>query len=115
LEEQVLAQHANAFRCEVVLHRDEVIVAPHGEMDMATVGAVEAELRRARKEGRDRIVLDLGGLTFMDSTGLHLVTRWTSEASSDGFRFEVDPGPPAIQRVFELAQMTDDLPLRRSE
>jgi anti-anti-sigma factor len=115
LEEQVLAHHATVFRCEVVPGRDGVIVSPHGEMDMATVGAVEAELRRARQAGSDRIVLDLSGLTFMDSTGLHLVTRWSSEASNDGFRFEIAPGPPVIQRVFELAQMTDGLPLRRSE
>ena len=106
---------AQQFSCEVVPNRDGVVVAPRGELDMATIGAVEQELRRAREAGFESIVLDLRGLTFMDSTGLHLVTRWTSEASNDGFRFEIEPGPPAIQRVFELAEMTDGLPLRRSE
>jgi len=51
----------------------------------------------------------------MDSTGLHLVTRWTNEASRDGFKFEIEPGPPSIQRVFKLAQMDHGLPFRRSE
>ena len=90
------------------------MVAPRGELDMATVGAVEQELRRLLDKDVKVIVLDLGGLTFMDSTGLHLVARWTAEASRDGFAFELAPGQPAIQRVFEISGMTD-LPFRKAE
>jgi anti-sigma B factor antagonist len=111
----VLAQNTAVFRCEVVPDRDGVVIAPRGELDMATIGAVEKELRQARNAGFERLVLDLRGLTFMDSTGLHLVTRWTNEASRDGFKFEIEPGPPSIQRVFKLAQMDHGLPFRRSE
>jgi anti-anti-sigma factor len=81
-------------------------------MDMATVGAVEQELRRVRAEGYERVVLDLSGITFMDSTGLHLTARWTNEASSDGFVFELERGPATVQRVFELAGMVDWLQFR---
>jgi anti-anti-sigma factor len=82
---------------------------------MATVGAVEQELRRLLERDVKVIVLDLSGLTFMDSTGLHLVARWTAESSRDGFGFELLPGPPAVQRVFELAGMAEVLPLREQE
>ena len=58
---------------------------------MATVGAVEQELRRLHGSGFRNIVLDLGGLTFMDSSGLHFVTRWAQEASRDGFVFSSSP------------------------
>jgi anti-anti-sigma factor len=81
---------------------------------MATVGAVEQELRQLRKAGFDHVILDLSALTFMDSSGLHLITRWVSEASEDGFNFELEPGPPMVQRVFELAAMTETLPFRRA-
>jgi anti-anti-sigma factor len=107
---QVLT-HIEPFHCNVISEGDHVIVAPHGELDMATVGAIEAELMRVRRSGADHVVLDLGGLTFMDSSGLNLVSRWVAE-SSDGFRFELEPGPPAVQRVFELAAMTGRLPFR---
>jgi anti-anti-sigma factor len=60
-------------------------------------------------------VLDLRGLTFMDSSGLHLITRWVNEASQDGFAFELEPGPPAVQRIFELTAVTDALPWRRQD
>jgi anti-sigma B factor antagonist len=112
---QVLAQYIGPFRCEVKQADGEVTVAPHGELDMATVGGVEQELARAKKGGAGRLVLDLRGLSFMDSSGLHLVSRWHADASQDGFVFEIVPGPPVIQRVFELAQMTHGLPFREAE
>jgi anti-sigma B factor antagonist len=108
-----VSQHTGPFTCEVTPDRDRVVVEPRGELDMATVGAVEQELRRLREAGFHDILLDLRGLTFMDSSGLHLVMRWTTAASQDGFVFELEPGPPVVQRVFELAALTDDLPFRK--
>lgn len=108
----MLSQHVEPFSCNVTPDGDQVLIAPRGELDMATVGAVEAELRRAHGAGFRNILLDLSGLSFMDSSGLHLMMRWTEESARDGFRFELEPGPPAVQRVFELAAVADDLPFR---
>jgi anti-sigma B factor antagonist len=110
---QVLSQYIEPFTCKVVPEGDHVIVAPRGELDVATVGAVEQELRGLRKSDHRKIVLDLAGLSFMDSSGLHLVTRWVEESGRDGFAFELEAGPPVVQRVFELAAMTDALPFRK--
>jgi anti-sigma B factor antagonist len=108
----VLAQHIEPFTCDVRPERDHVVVAPRGELDMATVGILERELRGLRDSGFERIVLDLADLSFMDSSGLHLVLRWTAEASSDSFSFELEPGPRAVQRIFEVAAVLDELPFR---
>ncbi len=109
-----MATHPEPFSCEVTPGSDHVVVAPRGELDMATVGAVEGELRRQIESGIRAVVLDLRGLSFMDSSGLHLVARWTTEASRDGFDFQIERGSPVVQRVFELAGMTD-LPFRAQE
>ena len=111
----MLSQHIGPFTCQVSRQDGEAVVSPRGELDMATVGAVEKELKELRSGGVDRILLDLGGLTFMDSSGLHLLTRWANEASQDGFTFELEPGPPAIQRIFDLTAMRDSLPWRRHD
>lgn len=79
---------------------------------MATVGVVDGELRRLHQSGVRTIVLDLGGLSFMDSTGLHMIIRWSNEASADGFNFELEPGPPIVQRIFDLTAVTDQLSFR---
>jgi anti-anti-sigma factor len=111
----VLSQHVGPFTCQVSREEGQAVVSPRGELDMATVGAVEQELKQLRGTGVDAIVLDLGGLTFMDSSGLHLIMRWANEASKDGFAFEVAPGPPTVQRIFELAAIEKTLPWRRHD
>lgn len=111
----MLSQHIGPFTCQVSRQDGEAVVCPRGELDMATVGAVEKELTELRGAGVDRILLDLGGLTFMDSSGLHLITKWANEASKDGFAFELEPGPPAVQRIFDLAAVHDSLPWRRHD
>jgi anti-anti-sigma factor len=110
-----LPRHVEPFSFQVTQESDHVAIAPRGELDMATVEALEHELRRQRDSGGRTIVLDLAGLSFMDSTGLHLVARWSAEAERDGFAFQVKPGPPAIQRVFELAGILEAIPLRQGE
>jgi anti-anti-sigma factor len=112
---QVLSQHIGPFTCQVSRENGQAVVSPRGELDMATVGAVEQELKELRRAGVQNVVLDLSGLTFMDSSGLHLIVRWTSAASQDGFSFELEPGPAPVQRIFELAALTDTLPWRRQD
>ena len=107
-----MSQRMEPFTCRVTPERDHVIVEPRGELDMATVGSVEQELKRLHESGFRAIVLDLSGLTFMDSSGLHLVIRWAQESSRDGFVFELEPGPPQVQRLFELTAVIDELPFR---
>ena len=111
----MLSQQIGPFTCQVSSEGGLTIVSPRGELDMATVGAVDERLKHLRRTGVSTIVLDLGGLTFMDSSGLHLISRWTNEASKDGFEFELEPGPPAVQRIFDLAAMQDTLPWRRHD
>lgn len=109
----MLVQYIEPFHLNVNPERDRVTVAPHGELDMATVGAVEKELERLHDAGFRTIVLDLSGLSFMDSSGLHLVMRWAEMASRDGFRFELEPGQQQVQRLFELTAVMDQLPWRQ--
>ena len=79
---------------------------------MGTVGALEQELKSVREAGFAAIVLDLRGLSFMDSSGLHLVMRWAADASKDGFSIRAGAGPAPVQRIFELAALTETLPWR---
>jgi anti-sigma B factor antagonist len=69
---------------------------------MATGPLLERRLRQAHDDGFKHIVLDLRGLEFMDSTGITLLTRWSLDASRDGFTFSLVPGSERIQRLFDL-------------
>jgi anti-sigma B factor antagonist len=98
------------LRCEVVPERDGARVRPIGSLDLATVPVLEQQLNELREAGFRRLILDLGGLRFMDSTGLRLALTWHAAAQQDGFEIAFAPGPPAVQRVFEVTGMSDHVP-----
>jgi anti-sigma B factor antagonist len=90
------------YRCEVFPERDRVRIAPIGELDIATAPQLEATIRELVESGFDQVVLDLAKVEFLDSTGLRLILRWHASAAEDRLRFQVLPGPPAVQKIFSL-------------
>jgi anti-anti-sigma factor len=80
-----------------------------GELDLDTAHELEDELALTRDERCRRLVLDLRGLRFMDSTGLRLVIRWDTLARQDGFEFAIVPGIDVVHRVFRLTGMDQHL------
>jgi anti-sigma B factor antagonist len=98
-----------SLTCEVVARRDAVHLRPAGTLDLATAPVLEAQLAELRDAGFRELVIDLRGLTFMDSSGLRLVLRWNSAARADGFRLSLVPGAPRIQRVFDLTRTAGDV------
>ena len=93
---------AEGFDCEIVRERDAGRIRISGALDLATVPILEAELTALRQAGVRRLILDLRGLGFMDSTGLRCILVRDAEARQDGFSFALVAGPRAVQRVFEL-------------
>lgn len=90
------------FHCAVDERDDGTFVRPEGDLDMSTAVDVESVLRRALDGGAKRLVVDLRGLHFMDSTGLTLLTRWNNASRRDGFDFALVGGHARIQRLFTL-------------
>ena len=97
------------FRCEVEPARDAVRVRPIGELDLATVPLVEAELAELWSVGFTRIVLDLRDVCFLDSTGIRLLLNWHAHSAADGMVFGVISGPESVQRVLEVVGIADRL------
>jgi anti-sigma B factor antagonist len=98
------------FRSDVLPAGDRrVVVRPVGELDIATVPEVDAQLARARADGFTELVLDLRELGFMDSSGLRLILEWTELAGRDGCTFKVVEGPEPVQRVLRLTRVVDAL------
>jgi anti-sigma B factor antagonist len=88
---------------------EAVVLEVTGELDLATAELVRTTLDQVHAEAPARLVIDLRGLTFMDSTGLALFVSETAQAEA-GFELEFWPGPPAVQRLFEIAGVRDRLP-----
>jgi anti-sigma B factor antagonist len=83
------------------------VVAPRGEIDLATVNAVRDALRP--QEVGTRVVLDLRRVEFMDSAGLALIVEQMRRAERDGFDFAVVRGPDQVQRLLRTAGLAERL------
>lgn len=90
------------FRVDVRPNRSQVLVAPAGELDLATVTELREQLTALREAGFREVVVDLRGLTFLDSTGLRLLVAEARALGACAGRLLLVPGPPAVQRVFAV-------------
>ena len=82
-----------------------------GELDLATTEELNAQLSEILAAPR-RVVLDLGGVTFMDSSGLATIVGAINRAEMIGARLEVaSPLPPQPQRLLELTGILERLSL----
>jgi anti-anti-sigma factor len=84
-----------------VWRRGHVLIAAiAGEVDISNARDLEAAIAAELGSDDDGLVLDLGGLTFLDAAGVHLLYRLSERAS----RFAVviaDDSPP--RRVLDLS------------
>jgi anti-sigma B factor antagonist len=76
------------------------VVAVSGELDLDTMGELNDAL--AVENGLATTVVDLRGLTFIDSSGVSGVMAAARRARDVGGRLVCIPGPTQIQRVFVL-------------
>lgn len=79
------------------------VVALIGELDIAEVKTVGEALAAVENRRPQVLVLDLSGLTFIDSSGLRLVLEADMRARREARRLAVVPGPDAVHRVFLIA------------
>ena len=98
------------FRVVVEMEHDVVRVCPFGEVDMATGGQIREQLENATATGATHVVLDLRGVTFLDSTGLHLALDADAASRAQGWKFGLIGGPADVQRVFDLTGARVRLP-----
>ncbi|MEJ7785962.1 MAG: STAS domain-containing protein [Solirubrobacteraceae bacterium] len=87
---------------------DAAWVRPVGELDLATSVEFEEALNAAQARAR-LVILDLRGLTFLDSRGAHLIVEAGLQAALVGRRLVVIRGEAHVQRVFELTGMDKGL------
>ena len=85
---------------------DGRLIRAAGEIDLSTGAALGSELAAARMEA-ETVLLDLSDVTFMDSTGLHILldaSHWS--AVTDWSFFVVRPSE-SVRRLIELSGTAD--------
>jgi anti-sigma B factor antagonist len=92
-----------------VQRRDAVaIVQPRGELDLVTVETLRAALDGIRST--ERLVVDLRGLSFMDSTGLQLLVALHQRAQREGLQLTLTAPAAPVDRAIQLCGLDKKLP-----
>jgi anti-sigma B factor antagonist len=80
------------------------VVSLAGDLDVATVPALRAAALAALAEPDcDQLVLDLAGLTFIDSTGIGCWIELRNRSEEGGQALVLDSVPPAALRTLRIA------------
>jgi anti-anti-sigma factor len=91
---------------EVVVEplEDGCVIRARGELDISSVDTLRGPLAAAREKGAATLV-DLTGVGFMDSSGLHLMLDAALDAKTEGWPLSFRPSP----QVLRLLEVTGTL------
>jgi anti-anti-sigma factor len=88
---------------------DGVILWLSGELDLASAPQLKEAIHRVELNGRERLLLDLSELAFMDSTGLAVVVAARERADVSGSRLVLRRPMPQVERLLTLVGLRDQL------
>ena len=73
-----------------------------GELDLTVADQLEARLEQLKAQDA-AVCLDLSELSFIDSSGIRVLTRARLDSDRSGWTFEIDPHvSPVVKRPLEL-------------
>jgi len=102
------------LRVDVGREQDRVRLALRGELDLASSPILEDAVSRACTQGASELVLDIGELTFIDSTGLRAILTSKTNCEHAGCSFAVAPAPdvvrPQVRRLLQVTGLLARLP-----
>ena len=86
---------------------DEVVLEATGELDIHSCPQLDQAVEAIGSPSR--VVLDLSGLTFIDSAGLRVILQAEQATKASGGKLVVrDPSAP-VRRLFEITGLAEAL------
>jgi anti-sigma B factor antagonist len=79
-----------------------VVLALGGELDVVSAPELEQRLDEVLAEPHDRVMLDLNGLSFVDSAGVSVLIKAKQRAESEGRTLVLRRPTEQLERVFAL-------------
>ena len=100
---------SDQLECEIgsALAGEALVVSVRGEVDLATAPELEASVRQAFTIAPDAVLLDLAGLTFIDSSGLRVLVALSNEARERDASLQLRNVPRHAERVLDLTGLAE--------
>jgi anti-sigma B factor antagonist len=88
-----------------------VVLTPAEELDLASVPRLDAAVSEALRPGTGHLVLDLGRLTFVDSSGLRMFLALCQRAKAENWQLTLTRPSAPVRALFEITGAGPSLPL----
>lgn len=88
---------------------DRVVLTLTGELDMANAPLLQSAVEEPPLAETKTVVLDLQGLSFLDSTGLRIILAARELCWRRGQEFAVTPGSQQVQRLLSVTGVGEHL------
>jgi anti-anti-sigma factor len=98
------------FRVTVEPLEDACVMRATGELDSSTADRLRMPLAAARQEGVTTL-LDLGGVSFIDSTGLRVLLEAARASNTQEWAWFIVRPSDAVLRVLDLSGLAPHLPI----
>jgi anti-sigma B factor antagonist len=101
------------IRVEIAERRDgeSLTVSIEGELDIGTIPVLEQHIASQIDTAPTALTLDLGGVTFMDSSGLRMLIELHERSRREGWALSlVSPHHEAAQLVLRMTGADSALP-----
>jgi anti-sigma B factor antagonist len=82
------------------------VIAVRGEVDLHTAPKVQSAIERAA-DANGAVVLDMGGVAFMDSTALSALVRAKDALQQQGISLRLASPSKAVERIFSVTGFRD--------
>ncbi|HEV7932118.1 MAG TPA: STAS domain-containing protein [Actinomadura sp.] len=78
------------------------VVTASGELDLYTAPRLQTALASLLRERVDRVVVDLSGIEFCDSTGMNVLLSAMKRIKEQGGTLELAAPRPAVRRILQV-------------
>ncbi|MBA9002289.1 STAS domain-containing protein [Thermomonospora cellulosilytica] len=78
------------------------VVTATGELDLYTAPRLQNELTALVRDRAERVVVDLGGVGFCDSTGLNVLLAAHRDLTAQGGSLALAAPTPTVRRILQV-------------
>ncbi len=102
----------SGLRVGVERQGNAVVIAPQGDVDLSRSPALRSAIREAQASKPARLVIDLAGVDYMDSSGVATLVEALQIARRGGTRLALCGLKDRVRSIFEIARLDSVFAIR---
>ena len=96
---------AEELEVQIEKTTDGVIVRPIGDVDLGCAATLRLRLKEVQNENPDRLIVDLGSVSYMDSSGVATLVEAMQNARRTDTKLILCALQDKVRSIFEIARL----------